>query len=200
MEYLSLDILAHYVVPYLPENQFLFAASVNHKFLFAYTDKYPKKVTYYNVDTIEHAKVCYDGTENRPMGRKRLCALAAKKGNLLVLQFLRNELDCPWDACTCAAAAENGHFEVLQWARINGCPWNAEVCRHAAHNGQLDVLQWARANDCPWNLQVCAHAALNGHLEVLQWAHANGCPWDDSTCGNAAINGHIELLKRLSLG
>ena len=33
---------------------------------------------------------------------------------------------------TCQNAAENGHLEVLKWARENGCPWNELTCSCAA--------------------------------------------------------------------
>ena len=45
----------------------------------------------------------------------------------------------------------------------------------AAENGHLEVLKWARAKGCPWDDNTCAWAALNGHFEVLEWAEANGC-------------------------
>ena len=49
----------------------------------------------------------------------------------------------------CNFAAQYGHLEVLQWARLNGCPWDELTCILAANNGHLDVLQWARLNGCP---------------------------------------------------
>ena len=32
---------------------------------------------------------------------------------------------CPWDFITCHQAVDQGHVEVLRWARANGCPWDA---------------------------------------------------------------------------
>lgn len=55
------------------------------------------------------------------------------------------------DRSTCTCAAENGHLEVLKWARANGCPWYEFTCAMAALDGHLKVLKWARANGCPWN-------------------------------------------------
>jgi hypothetical protein len=82
----------------------------------------------------------------------------------------------------CAAAARSGQLEELKLLRANGCPWDWETCRMAAMGGHLEVLQWARANGCPWDEKTCMHAAEGGHLEVLQWARSNGCPWDEYTC------------------
>ncbi|CAN0532375.1 unnamed protein product, partial [Ectocarpus sp. 12 AP-2014] len=45
-------------------------------------------------------------------------------------------------------AAENGHLEVLVWARENGCPWNERTCVNASRGGHDDVLRWAIANGC----------------------------------------------------
>ena len=45
--------------------------------------------------------------------QKLLCALSATGGHLIVLKWARAH-GCPWDEGTCAYAAKNGHFEVLE--------------------------------------------------------------------------------------
>jgi hypothetical protein len=52
---------------------------------------------------------------------KELAAYAAGGGHLQTLRWLRDN-DCPWDACTVAAAVRNGHKSVEEWALANGCP------------------------------------------------------------------------------
>jgi hypothetical protein len=47
-------------------------------------------------------------------------------------------------------AAENGHLNVLQWARAHGCEWGTTTCRRAAKKGQYDIVEWELANGCPW--------------------------------------------------
>ena len=42
--------------------------------------------------------------------KERFCAQMARKGNVELLKFLR-ENGCPWDRFTCYKAAENGHLE-----------------------------------------------------------------------------------------
>ena len=32
----------------------------------------------------------------------------------------------------CSYAAQNGHLEILKWARENGCQWNSYTCSYAA--------------------------------------------------------------------
>ena len=67
---------------------------------------------------------------------------------------------------------------------------------HAAENGHLDVLLWARSQDppCDSNARVCCHAAENGHLDVLQWARSQDppCDWD---VRNAVIVYHLIAMK-----
>jgi hypothetical protein len=83
------------------------------------------------------------------------------------------------DTYVCAAAAEGGWLDVLQWLRADECNWDASTCQSAAMGGHLHVLQWARANGCEWDEETCRYAAAGGHVETLQWAQANGCPWDE---------------------
>ena len=45
-----------------------------------------------------------------------------------------------------------------------------------ADEGHLDLLQWARAQDCPWKEDICWAAAAGEHTALLQWARARGCP------------------------
>ena len=128
--------------------------------------------------------------------KSRLCAAAARIGDLEELKALRGEGgSLPWDEETCAFAAWGGHLEVLKWAHENGCPWDEETCAYAARGGRLEVLKWAHENGCPWDEETCSNAAGGGHLETLKWARENGCPWDERTCRYAAENGHLETLK-----
>ena len=103
---------------------------------------------------------------------------AVKLGCLSVLQRMHRQGRLSRQERLCAAAARSGQLEELKLLRANGCPWDWETCRMAAMGGHLEVLQWARANGCPWDEKTCMHAAEGGPLEVLQWARANGCPWD----------------------
>jgi hypothetical protein len=87
--------------------------------------------------------------ENGCEGDESTCSGAAGRGDLPMLQFLRQR-DCPWDTLTCSAAAS--HLPVLQWARTNGCPWDDHVTRQAAQDGNLETLQWARSQGAPWHV------------------------------------------------
>jgi uncharacterized protein YabN with tetrapyrrole methylase and pyrophosphatase domain len=75
------------------------------------------------------------------------------------------------DSLTCAFAAENGHLEVLKWARENGCPWNKDTCMNATREGHLEVLKWARENGCPWDELTLCDAASKGYFEDEETRH-----------------------------
>ena len=55
------------------------------------------------------------------------------------------------DSRVCSEAAENGHLDVLQWARTQDppCAWDVGVCRYAAGDGHLDVIEWLRTQNLP---------------------------------------------------
>ena len=131
------------------------------------------RVTGSSIDSVERLTLVRQ--VNKWREPKNLCNFAAQYGHLEVLQWARLN-GCPWTDWTCSWAAKGGHLEVLQWARLNGCLWDDWTCYSAAGGGHLDVLQWARLNGCPWDERTCAYAAQKGHLEVLQWARVNGCP------------------------
>ncbi|CAE8634860.1 unnamed protein product [Polarella glacialis] len=71
----------------------------------------------------------------------------------------------------CALAAKAGDLPLLQELRQKGHPWNEEVCRAAAWTGHLHVLEWALLSRCPWSWTVVIDAATRGkHEGVVQWA------------------------------
>ena len=123
-----------------------------------------------------------------------LCALAASRGTICVLEWLTRR-GCPWDSCTSSFAAEYGHLATLKWARRRGCPWDKGTCTRAARNGHLDIVKWARKHGCPWDARTCSHAAAGGHMDVLQWARKEECLWDADTCTFAARGGHLGVLR-----
>jgi hypothetical protein len=192
LEDIPSELFIQYILPFVGRHQYRFVAAVNRNFHTAYVTAFPKKVTRFNVSTIEHAKICFD--EKKGPYHPRLCEKAAREGNLTVLKYLRS-IQCPWSNWTCAYAAYYGHLDVIQWCHKNGCEWDEYTCANAAKNGHLDVIQWCRQNGCPWDIRTCAYAAKNGHLDVIKWCRQNGCPWDRDTCLEAAKNGHLHVLQ-----
>ena len=96
---------------------------------------------------------CLKARENFGFPHTRACKVAAERGDLEMLKYLREEHHCPWNEEVCRAAAEGGHLEVLKWLRANGCPWTHKTCEAAVTAGHREVFHWARENGCP-NLRV----------------------------------------------
>ena len=62
-----------------------------------------------------------------------MCSYAAMNGQLPALKYL-HENGCPWDLCTCLCAADNEHWDCLQYAVDNKCPdWEIFAKRYAEH-------------------------------------------------------------------
>lgn len=101
-----------------------------------------------------------------------------------------------WHLNTCAIAARKGDLPMLQWARGRGAPWTNDVSYEAANGGHLEVLMWAIDHGAGWHPKACLIAAEKGHLEVLKWARSNGALWDDRSIGRqAVISGHLHVLE-----
>ena len=52
----------------------------------------------------------------------------AAGGHLRIASMGQEKMDVHGIGQHVSHAAENGHLEVLQWARKNGCEWNSGVC------------------------------------------------------------------------
>ena len=95
-------------------------------------------------------------------------------------------------------AAQNGHLEVLKWAKAGGWILDTQsqcnICSRTAHRGHLEVLKWAGENNYVMDEMACAKAAEGGHLDVLKWLREQGCAWDVRTCSYAAKGGNMEVL------
>jgi hypothetical protein len=93
MEVLDDEFMLRNILQYVGDHHFRFVAGVNRCFYQAYTDMFPKKATHYNVNTLKHAKICYDeiGSFEGNWANKdeKLCSIAAGNGSLDILQGLR---------------------------------------------------------------------------------------------------------------
>ena len=206
--------MAEHIFAFVGIHQYRFVGGACKRLEQADAKIYPEKVTYYNLTSMQHAKISYE--EAHPKDRDSLKRRAMDQpwyyyvrsqdiqNETELLLWAKSTLGCPYTIClvasttnvkACSMAAKQGDLEMLQWLHRNGCPWNEETCMCAAEKGHLEILQWARMNGCPWNERTCSLAARNGHLGVLQWAHINGCSWNENTCASAARNGQMEVLQ-----
>ena len=133
-----------------------------------------------------------------------LCALAAYKGHLPVLQYFREKagLLCPWDIKSYNEAARRGNVYVLKWLRTadSRCSWDVTTCAAAAMEGQLTTLMWLRDENCPWDLSTLQTAAKAGHkhiLELLKESNYFENFWTKEILHIAAGKGYVAILKWL---
>jgi hypothetical protein len=54
-----------------------------------------------------------------------------------------------WNESTCAQAALRGNLSMLQWLRDNDCPWSSTLLENARVYGHQNILDWAIAYGCP---------------------------------------------------
>ncbi len=155
--------------------------------------------------------------------REELCELAAQRGNLPVLQWLRSH-DSEWGQ-TCRYAAERGHLEVLKWAHFAGAPldyvhisyYPALIGGHrdvlawlgsigcslekavsgAAMSGDTDLLDWLKDKRIPFNDDAFSHAGMGGHKSVLNWMRDRGLAWTPKVFAGAALTGNVAFMEWL---
>jgi hypothetical protein len=147
-------------------------------------------------DNFQNATFIFQLSDIPPQDRSKLCAEAGVRGNIPLLDWLKNH-GCPWDEWTCAWAARGGHLSTLQWLRKHDCPWDGLTSIIAAEYQHFDILQWAFSNNNKKSKFVCAYAAKSGRLDILEWAYNNGCSLDEDSCTLAAGGGHLHILQWL---
>lgn len=59
---------------------------------------------------------------------------------------------------------------------VKGCPWDATTCAFAADEGQFELLKWAHDNGCPWSEGTGIKTVKGEHVELMTLAVENGCP------------------------
>jgi len=108
------------------------------------------------------------------------CALAAYKGHLECLKYLREEVKAPWDSWTTSLAAENGHLHILEYLverKYDQFDEDKDACENAAMNGHLDCLKFLHETaKAPWNSDAIREAHEKNHPECVQYLLDNDCP------------------------
>ncbi|RLN96148.1 hypothetical protein BBJ28_00013346 [Nothophytophthora sp. Chile5] len=136
-----------------------------------------------------------------PIGKINWNAAAAD-GASAYLQFVHSRFpqEMPWPSNPAAAAAANGHLDILQWLHSElGVELAERTMAQAAENGHLNVVQWLHANNCEHDdASALESAALCGHFEIVRWLHDNlhdECTRRAMTW--AAGAGHLEIVQWL---
>ena len=132
------------------------------------------------------------------------CDLAARRGHLEVLKWLR-EKGVPWEKFTLeeALSADGDRSETLKWAIRNGCPFGIDEMRVAAsckHFGVLKLMYKMMMASNPvvadeWDPSFCVETARSGNARMLEWLRNHGFPWNSRTIAIAAWEGHLSLVK-----
>ena len=79
-----------------------------------------------------------------------------------------------------AVAASKGHLACLKFLKENAYPYGSGTATmEAAMKGHLECLIYLHQNGCPWNVWTTEYAAKYKHLDCLKYAYENGCPCDE---------------------
>jgi hypothetical protein len=155
---------------------------------------------------------------------RRVCELAARSGNVEMLQWLKGQ-GFEFNYFTFIAAASAGQLQVCEYLHTEGCEWNDFVTSGAATEGHTSVLTWLVEHGCPYDEQsICNAAACSGNLQTLvaakqhgsiltahtmgaaarygtlamcQYLHAEQCPYDADCCKTTAESDNVDILRWL---
>jgi len=124
---------------------------------------------------------------------------AARRGHLMLLQWLLLNTE---EGCTTYAmdlAARNGHMNVLSWLHSNGLGGcTSAAADWAAFKGRLNIIKWLYENT---GSRCSEHATMiaagNGDMETLLWLHGQGVSCNPSCANMAFACGHACTLQFL---
>ncbi|RLN82465.1 hypothetical protein BBJ28_00026426 [Nothophytophthora sp. Chile5] len=124
---------------------------------------------------------------------------AAKRGDLVMLNWLQSHFAVDYPTAALDLAASNGHLEVVQWLHAQNVKGTADAMSSAATSGHFEVVKWLHANRVEGcTVRAMDGAAERGFLEIVQWLHSNrteGC--STAAMDGAAANGHLEVVQWL---
>ncbi|KAJ3105616.1 hypothetical protein HDU97_007823 [Phlyctochytrium planicorne] len=143
-------------------------------------------------------------------------ALAAFRGNLDSIEFLRRIGSRGFDAMTVDNAAASGNLELLQWLhskrpkifRKKKLWWNSRLMLStipavacAAMYGQLVAVEWFLEKDCDVGWKTMYWATANNHHDIVKRLYGhNGSALayhrlQSWKVRGAIENGHMEIIK-----
>lgn len=121
---------------------------------------------------------------------------AAAGGHLEIVKYL-DKIGAKCTVVAVDAAAENGHFDVVEWLnlhRTEGCSSNAMDA--ACSTGNLKIVKYLHHKadgDCTRIAPI--KAASSGHLDVVSWIHRNvTLEWDEVVMDSAARSGNYGVV------
>jgi hypothetical protein len=106
------DDIRRHILSFVGRGSHRFIAGVSRNLRCTYTLLFPEKRTFYTVANKQCAKMCLQELRSESV-KTHLCYLAAGEGKQDIVAFLHLS-GCPWDEWCCAAAAREGHLDLLQ--------------------------------------------------------------------------------------
>jgi hypothetical protein len=133
-------------------------------------------------------------------GGNAICEIAARTGNIEMLQWLQGEGKRKFSAATALAAAEAGHSAVVRFLVDAKCPWSPAATAVARH-GDLELLKWMVEQHwrrCKWSPDtISGSAARSGSLDVLQYVINQHASIGQHTLNGAVLSDTPELVQFL---
>ena len=87
-----------------------------------------------------------------------MASAAAQYDHEELVQYLIQEQGFAMDEKVIACVAGSGNLELVEWLRGKGCPWDWYTCQFAVENGHVEVLRWARENGAQMTVETAEQA------------------------------------------
>lgn len=103
-----------------------------------------------------------------------VCECAALHGKLHILQWCYSQgifsLNDERTVLALSNAAQEGHLNVLQWAKRHGAKIDSLTFGAAAATGALPILDWAKNENIPFDVHLVSQSAsMRNQREVQNW-------------------------------
>ena len=132
---ISLEVWKDFIFPFVGPGNFRFLGAVNKQFQSLYLEMDSSKTTKYDqIFTLKQATLFFQDVQGQKDIEHQMlsCRIMARLGRQEILEYFHAQ-QFAWDEEVCLAAAQGGHFTLLQWLRERGCPWvDIDVCDAAA--------------------------------------------------------------------
>jgi hypothetical protein len=134
-------------------------------------------------------------------GGNAICEIAAKTGNIEMLQWLQGEGKRKFSRATALAAAESGQSDIVRFLVDAKCPWSPAATAAVARHGDLELLKWMVEQHwrrCKWSPEtISGSAARSGRLDVLRYVIDQDASIGQHTLNGAVLSDTPELVQFL---
>jgi len=105
------------------------------------------------------------------------CALAARNGQLEILQYLHEEANASWDSETGIEAADRGYLHIFEYLVEQDYEFHVDTCVCTASAGHLNCVKYLHETaKAPWDGRAVREAHENNEPDCLQYLLDNNCP------------------------